>query len=122
MPMGTTSENVATRHQISRTDQDAFAMASHMKAFKAQSEGFFDYVIVPMETGTDAEHEKIVRKTPSPYPVSDPHFTSNNIDEFGNRAEIVIAALLMLSRLFGCQVLFGLIFNSFQLTWIVRWG
>ncbi|KAL9112980.1 MAG: hypothetical protein Q9227_002845 [Pyrenula ochraceoflavens] len=50
MPMGITSENVASRYGISRADQDAFAAHSHVKASKAQKEGLFDKEIVPMTT------------------------------------------------------------------------
>jgi acetyl-CoA acyltransferase 1 len=50
MPMGMTSENVAERYNISRTDQDAFATASYQKAHKAQTDGLFDAEIVPVTT------------------------------------------------------------------------
>ncbi|PTB42614.1 hypothetical protein M441DRAFT_138040 [Trichoderma asperellum CBS 433.97] len=49
LPMGITSENVAQRYGISRTDQDAFALASHAKATKAQAEGRFKNEIIPVE-------------------------------------------------------------------------
>jgi acetyl-CoA acyltransferase 1 len=50
MPMGLTSENVASRYGISRADQDAFAAASHHKASAAQKAGRFDSEIVPVTT------------------------------------------------------------------------
>ncbi|PYH43416.1 thiolase family protein [Aspergillus saccharolyticus JOP 1030-1] len=50
MPMGITSENVASRYGISRTDQDAFAAESHKKAAAAQNAGLFDSEIVPVKT------------------------------------------------------------------------
>ncbi|KAL4959316.1 thiolase family protein [Aspergillus stella-maris] len=50
MPMGITSENVASRYGISREDQDAFAANSHKKAAAAQSGGLFDAEIVPVKT------------------------------------------------------------------------
>ncbi len=50
MPMGITSENVATRCRISRDDQDAFAANSHVKASTAQKAGLFDGEIVPVTT------------------------------------------------------------------------
>ena len=37
--MGETAENLAEQHQISRADQDAFALQSQLKAAKAQMEG-----------------------------------------------------------------------------------
>jgi len=45
-PMGQTAENVATEHQISRTDQDAFAYRSQRRCKAAQDKGFFDKEIV----------------------------------------------------------------------------
>ena len=50
MPMGITSENVASRYGVSRAEQDAFAARSHQKAAKAQSTGLFDGEIVPVTT------------------------------------------------------------------------
>ncbi|KKK14059.1 hypothetical protein ARAM_006300 [Aspergillus rambellii] len=50
MPMGLTSENVASRYGISRADQDVFAANSHKKAAAAQAAGLFDAEIVPVKT------------------------------------------------------------------------
>ena len=50
MPMGLTSENVASRYAISRQDQDAFAVHSHVKASMAQKTGLFNEEIVPVTT------------------------------------------------------------------------
>ena len=50
MPMGLTSENVASRYAVSRADQDAFAVQSHLRAAKARSAGSFDEEIVPVTT------------------------------------------------------------------------
>jgi acetyl-CoA acyltransferase len=44
--MGETAENVATRYQIARREQEEFAVASQKKAAKAQAEGRFDAEIV----------------------------------------------------------------------------
>ncbi|KAJ5178104.1 uncharacterized protein N7500_000803 [Penicillium coprophilum] len=52
MPMGITSENVASRYGISRADQDAFAVESHAKASAAQKAGRFDSEIVKVTTKT----------------------------------------------------------------------
>jgi acetyl-CoA acyltransferase len=49
--MGLTAENVARAHNISREDQDAFALRSHQNALRAQAAGRFDAGIVPVETG-----------------------------------------------------------------------
>lgn len=50
MNMGITSENVASRYNVSRADQDAFAAESQRRAAHAQKSGFFDEEIVPVTT------------------------------------------------------------------------
>ena len=47
--MGVTAENVAGEHDISRTDQDAFALESQRRAAAAIAEGRFTSQIVPIE-------------------------------------------------------------------------
>ncbi|MEM8631686.1 MAG: acetyl-CoA C-acyltransferase family protein [Pseudomonadota bacterium] len=47
--MGVTAENVARETQITREDQDAFALESQSRAATAISEGRFDSQIVPVE-------------------------------------------------------------------------
>jgi acetyl-CoA C-acetyltransferase len=46
--MGNTAENVATKYQISREEQDAFALASQKKASAAQKSGRFQEEITPV--------------------------------------------------------------------------
>jgi acetyl-CoA acyltransferase len=46
--MGCTAENIVDRMDISRVDQDAFALASHQKAVAAQAAGAFDAEIIPI--------------------------------------------------------------------------
>ncbi|WP_439616600.1 thiolase family protein [Shinella sp.] len=48
--MGIAAENVATHAGISRERQDAFALASHVRAVAAAKAGRFDGEIVPVET------------------------------------------------------------------------
>ncbi|MBA4271324.1 MAG: acetyl-CoA C-acyltransferase, partial [Methylobacterium sp.] len=50
--MGTTAENVATKWQITREEQDAFAVASQNKAEAAQKAGRFKDEIVPFTVST----------------------------------------------------------------------
>jgi acetyl-CoA acyltransferase len=50
--MGLTAEAVANQYNVSREDQDAFALNSHNKAIAAIKEGKFDDEIVPI----DVEH------------------------------------------------------------------
>jgi acetyl-CoA acyltransferase len=47
--MGLTAEKVAQQWKVSRTAQDEFAYASHMKALKAQQAGEFSNEITPVE-------------------------------------------------------------------------
>jgi acetyl-CoA acyltransferase len=49
MGMGLTSEMVAKEYQVSRDEQDVFAVASHDKALKAQADGKFRDEIVGIE-------------------------------------------------------------------------
>jgi len=46
--MGLTAEAVAKKYNVTREDQDQFALNSHLKALKAQAEGKFDSQIVPI--------------------------------------------------------------------------
>jgi 3-oxoadipyl-CoA thiolase len=47
--MGETGENVAERYEVSREDQDAFALRSHRRAVAAAEAGRFAEEIVPIE-------------------------------------------------------------------------
>ncbi|MDF3839972.1 acetyl-CoA C-acyltransferase [Cupriavidus basilensis] len=47
--MGLTAEKVAQKWQVSRDDQDAFSLASHQKAIRAQQAGEFKDEITPVE-------------------------------------------------------------------------
>src|SRR5688500_1176019 len=48
MTMGETAENVATRYQIARAHQEAFAVESHKRAATAQAQGRFKDELVPI--------------------------------------------------------------------------
>ncbi|NCC22771.1 MAG: thiolase family protein [Alphaproteobacteria bacterium] len=48
MSMGETAENLARKYQISRDDQECFALASHQKAARAAEAGLFSEEIVPI--------------------------------------------------------------------------
>ena len=49
MSMGLTAENVAKKYQISRADQEAFAVKSHMKAAKAWADGNYADEVAPVD-------------------------------------------------------------------------
>jgi 3-oxoadipyl-CoA thiolase len=57
--MPETAENVAEEFQISRADQDAFALRSQQRAAKAMADGFFAEEIVPVEIATRKETLKV---------------------------------------------------------------
>lgn len=58
MSMGETAEEVAKRYDVSREDQDRFALASHQKAVAAIEKGWFKEEIVPVEVElTDVDED-----------------------------------------------------------------
>jgi acetyl-CoA acyltransferase len=61
--MGLTAENVARQYDISRQDQDAFALRSHRRAAHAQDAGKFDSEIVPLTVTVKNGHGTEVHTT-----------------------------------------------------------
>ncbi len=57
--LGTTAENVAERYEISREDQDAWALTSHERAAAAQDDGWFDNEITSIEVPQGRKKEPI---------------------------------------------------------------
>jgi 3-oxoadipyl-CoA thiolase len=57
--LGETAENVAERYDISREDQDAWALASHQKAASAQDDGWFADEIIPVEIPRGRDEDPI---------------------------------------------------------------
>lgn len=53
--MGITSENVASRYDVTREDQDAFAVESQTRALAAIAEGRFKDEIIPIEVQLDGK-------------------------------------------------------------------
>ncbi|MCL9937320.1 thiolase family protein [Staphylococcus aureus] len=51
-PMGLTSENVASQFDVSREDQDAYAVRSHQRAYDAQRDGRFKDEIIPIQVNS----------------------------------------------------------------------
>lgn len=88
--MGLTAEAVAQLYKVSREDQDAFALASHQKALKAQQEKKFDQQIVPISVSHT--YVKNGKKTTESYTVTE--------DE-GPRADTNLAALGRLRPVFA---------------------
>jgi acetyl-CoA acyltransferase len=56
--MGLTAENLARRYEISREEQDAFALRSHQRAAAAIAEGKFKDEIVPLTVAVEDLDEK----------------------------------------------------------------
>jgi 3-oxoadipyl-CoA thiolase len=82
--MPRTAENVAEEHQISRADQDAFALRSQQRAAAAQANGFFGREIVPVTLPIGKKGETV----------------TVSVDEHP-RADASIEALARLKPLFG---------------------
>lgn len=91
--MGLTAEAVAKQFNVSREDQDQFALNSHLKAIKAQAEGKFDKQIVPITIDQTFINENGKKETKS-YTVTK--------DE-GPRADTNAAALAKLKPVFAAD-------------------
>ncbi len=91
--MGLTAEAVAREFNVSREDQDQFALQSHLKALKAQAEGKFANQIVPISVEQTFINESGKKETKS-YTVSK--------DE-GPRADTNIEALGKLKPVFAAD-------------------
>lgn len=62
--MGLTAEAVAKEYNVSRADQDAFALRSHQKAIEAQKNGYLNAGIVPITvTENYVKDGKIAQRT-----------------------------------------------------------
>ena len=51
--MGHSSDRLASRFGVSRDEQDAFAMRSHVNAAKAHADGFYDGEVIPVNGSTE---------------------------------------------------------------------
>ena len=93
LSMGLTAEAVANEFNISREDQDAFALASHQKAKAAIDNGYFKKGILPIEVQENYINEKNKKATRS-YVV--------DTDE-GVRADTTLEALAKLKPAFALK-------------------
>ena len=94
LTMGLTAERVARHYNISREDQDAFALASHQKALAAQAAGRFDDELIPITITTARPSAKAGKPTSQK--------TEFAADE-GPRADTSAAALAKLKPAFHAQ-------------------
>ncbi len=58
--LGMTAEEVAAKYEVSREDQDLFAVESHRRAIAAVTAGHFDDEIVPIDVPADARRRSTV--------------------------------------------------------------
>ena len=94
LTMGLTAERVARHSNVSREEQDAFALASHRKALAAQKEGRFDEELVPVSVTTAVPGDK-----PGKLNVTERAFTADE----GPRADTSAEALAKLKPAFHAQ-------------------
>jgi acetyl-CoA acyltransferase len=91
LSMGLTAEAVAKEYNISRDDQDTFALTSHQKAKKAIDSGYFKTGILPINVEQVYVDEKNKRKSKT---------TIVDTDE-GVRADTTLEALAKLKPAFA---------------------
>jgi acetyl-CoA acyltransferase len=94
LTMGLTAERVARHYQVSREDQDAFALASHQKAIAAQAAGRFTEELVPVTVTTAAPGKKAGKPI-----ISEKVFATDE----GPRADTSLEALAKLKPAFHTQ-------------------
>lgn len=117
--LGETAENVAERYEVSREDQDAWALRSHQRALAAQESCRFSDEIVPIEAPAGRGQTTVVDRDEGPRPDTSaeklaklrPAFVAGGTVTAGNSSQLNdgAAALLLMSseraREFGLQPL-----------------
>lgn len=111
IPMGQTSELVASNYNVSREKQDKLALESHQKAAAAQAKGLYNDEIVPVKVivkDGDAEKEVVVSKddgvrastTYADLAKLRPAFKEDGTTTAGNSSQVSdgAAAVLMMKR------------------------
>ena len=66
--MGETAENIAERWEISREEQDEFALRSHQLSVEAWEKGFYDSTVVPVEIPQRKGDPVVIRRDEGPRP------------------------------------------------------
>ena len=95
MSMGQTAENVAQRYQITRGEQEAFALESQQRAAAARSEGRLDSEIVPVDVGgTRIDSDGCIREETSLEGLADlkPAFLENGTVTAGTSSPLTDGA------------------------------
>ena len=94
LPMGVTSENVARQYNISREDQDNFALQSNQKALDAINKGHFNNEIVPIDDVTQDQGPR--QTTFDKLSSLRPSFDKNGSSTAGNSSQISDGASIVL--------------------------
>ena len=94
LTMGLTAERVARHYQVSREDQDAFALASHQKAIAAQAAGRFNDELIPVTVTTATPGAKAGKPV-----ITERIFTTDE----GPRTDTSVEALAKLKPAFHAQ-------------------
>ena len=94
LTMGLTAERVARHYNISREDQDAFALASHQKALAAQAAHKFDEELIPVKISSAVPGTKAGKPL-----ITESSFAADE----GPRADTSAAALAALKPVFHAQ-------------------
>jgi acetyl-CoA acyltransferase len=92
--MGITAEKVAQQWQVTREDQDAFALESHRRALAATASDAFRSEISPIE---------VTRRTPEPASGEVRYATQTLRDDEGPRADTSLEALARLKTVFDAR-------------------
>ena len=94
LTMGLTAERVARHYNISREDQDSFALASHQKALAAQAAGRFAEELIPIPVTTATPGKKAGKPV-----IAESVFAADE----GPRADTSVEALGKLRAVFHAQ-------------------
>jgi acetyl-CoA C-acetyltransferase len=107
--MGTCGDQCATKYNISREDQDTFAIESYTRAIRAWEEGFYSAGVVPVEVkskkgSTIVDHDEDVAKFQGEEKLRSlaPAFGANSTITAGNASKINDGAAAMV--VFGDEV------------------
>ena len=107
VPQGISAELISEKWNISREENDAFAVQSHLRAARAREEGRFDREIVPVQvTGEDGEktfaQDEGIRPDSSAEKLATlkPAFKPDGVITAGNSSQITdgAAAVLIMSE------------------------
>ncbi|EJN58279.1 thiolase family protein [Halogranum rubrum] len=114
LQMGMTAEKVAEEYEVSREDQDEYALRSQQRAAEATDSGRFEDEIVPIDTedGTVTEDEGIRRETTlealsglSPAFTGDGSVTAGNSSQISDGASAVLVTSQAFAEENGLEIL-----------------